>query len=234
MCGFLDAGSAAQPSPRRARYSRRMLTRHALAGLFLLPITALTACGSAGEPAAAPTGDATCAYVKDAMGAARDAKLPEGEPTVTGEQHLTITTSQGAIPITLDADASPCTVNSFVSLAAQGYYDGTTCHRFINDFMLQCGDPSATGSGGPGYSFADELTGDETYDVGTIAMANAGPDTNGSQFFMMVADYPLPPNYTVFGKVDEAGLAVLAKVNKGGNAADGVAPAPAVDITSVK
>lgn len=211
-----------------------MLKRHALAGLFLLPVSALTACGSAGEPAAAPAGDATCNYVEDSMGAAKEATLPEGEPTVTGDQHLTITTSQGIIPITLDADAAPCTVNSFVSLAAQGYYDDTTCHRFINDFMLQCGDPSALGTGGPGYTFADELTGKESYEVGTVAMANAGPDTNGSQFFMMVSDYPLPPNYTVFGKVDEAGLPILAEINKGGNAADGVAPSPAVDISSVK
>jgi peptidyl-prolyl cis-trans isomerase B (cyclophilin B) len=214
-----------------------MLTRTALAAasLVLIPAAALSACGSGNDTAgpAAQLSDATCSYPSSGE-AAKPAKAPESEPTVKGAQHLTIHTSQGDIPVTLDADAAPCTVNSFLSLAHQGYYDKTTCHRFINDFMLQCGDPSATGMGGPGYEFSDELSGKEKYPLGTIAMANAGPDTNGSQFFMMVADYPLDPNYTVFGKVDPAGLKVLAKVNKGGNGPDGVAPSPAVDITSVK
>lgn len=213
-----------------------MSTRAKLAApLFLLALATLSACSSSkdAEPSAQPDADATCTYAASGD-AAKRADLPEGEPTVKGKQHLVITTSRGAIPVTLDADAAPCTVNSFVSLARQGYYDDTTCHRFITDFMVQCGDPSATGRGGPGYSFADELSGKETYPLGTLAMANAGPNTNGSQFFMMVADYPLDPAYTVFGKVDPAGLEVLAKINKGGNGSDGVAPAPAVDISSVK
>jgi peptidyl-prolyl cis-trans isomerase B (cyclophilin B) len=211
-----------------------MLTRAALAApLLLLP---LAACGSSddGRPAAQPDPEATCSYTEDPMGAARDADLPEAEPSVTGPQKLVISTSRGDIPVTLDGDATPCTVNSFVSLAKQGYFDDTRCHRFINDFMIQCGDPSATGTGGPGYSFADELEGDETYPVGTVAMANAGPDTNGSQFFLMVADYPLDPAYTVFGKVDAPGLKVLKTINEGGNGPDGVAPAPEVVITAVK
>lgn len=221
---------------RPAHYSHRMPIRTKLAApLFLLAVTALSACSSSEDaaPAAKPDTDATCTYGETGS-AAKQADLPEGEPSVKGPQHLVISTSRGDIPVTLDADAAPCTVNSFVSLARQGYFDGTTCHRFINDFMIQCGDPSATGSGGPGYQFADELTGKETYPLGTIAMANAGPDTNGSQFFMMVADYPLDPAYTVFGKVDSDGLAVLAKINEGGNGPDGTAPKPAVDITSVK
>lgn len=203
------------------------------APLFLLALSGLSACGSSDESAAGAQPEAACSYVATGR-AAKQADLPSDEPTVKRPQHLVISTSRGDIPVTLDAEAAPCTVNSFVSLARQGYFDGTTCHRFINDFMLQCGDPSATGTGGPGYSFADELTGKETYPLGTLAMANAGADTNGSQFFMMVADYPLDPNYTVFGKVDPAGLAVLAAVNKGGNGPDGVAPSPAVDISSVK
>lgn len=205
------------------------------APLFLLAVTALSACGSSddGSPAARADSDPSCSYVATGN-ASKKADRPEGEPSVTGKQHLVISTSRGEIPVTLDANAAPCTVNSFVSLAHQGYFDGTTCHRFINDFMIQCGDPSATGSGGPGYQFDDELTGTETYPLGTLAMANAGANTNGSQFFMMVADYPLDPAYTVFGKVDPAGLAVLAKINEGGNGPDGVAPSPAVDISSVK
>jgi peptidyl-prolyl cis-trans isomerase B (cyclophilin B) len=211
-----------------------MLPRTTLvAPLLLLALSGVSACGNNGTSAAPSTSDGTCTYTKTGD-AAKRADLPPSEPTVKGPKHLVISTSQGDIPVTLDAGAAPCTVNSFVSLAEQGYFDGTTCHRFINDFMVQCGDPSATGRGGPGYSFADELTGKETYPLGTLAMANAGPDTNGSQFFMMVADYPLDPNYTVFGKVDPAGLPVLAKINKGGNGPDGVAPAPAVDISSVK
>lgn len=202
------------------------------APLFLIALTALSACGSSDNGEAA-SDDATCSYTANGA-AAKKADLPSGEPTVNGPQHLVISTSSGEIPVTLDADAAPCTVNSFVSLAKQGYFDGTTCHRFITNFMIQCGDPSATGSGGPGYSFNDELTGKETYPLGTLAMANAGADTNGSQFFMMVADYPLDPNYTVFGTVDPAGLPVLAKINKGGNGPNGIAPSPAVDISSVK
>ena len=101
--------------------------------------------------------------------------------------------------------------------------------------VLQCGDPSASGRGGPGYSYADELDGSETYPAGTLAMANAGPDTNGSQFFLVYADTKLPPSYTVFGQMDEAGLAVVEAIAaKGavGGGGDG-APAEAVTISSI-
>ena len=99
--------------------------------------------------------------------------------------------------------------------------------------MLQCGDPSASGTGGPGYSFADELSGSETYPAGTLAMANSGPDTNGSQFFIVLADADLPPAYTVFGTVDAAGLKVAQDIEADGNGPDGVAPAKDVVIESV-
>ena len=100
-------------------------------------------------------------------------------------------------------------MNSFVSLAEQGFYDDTPCPRIGDQEgfgILQCGDPTGTGAGGAGYSFADELSGDETYPAGTLAMANAGPDTNGSQFFLVFRDSQFPPSYTVFGTIDEAGL----------------------------
>ncbi|MCO5216212.1 MAG: peptidylprolyl isomerase [Thermomicrobiales bacterium] len=97
---------------------------------------------------------------------------------------------------------APNTVNNFVNLVKEGYYDNTPFHRVIKGFMLQGGDPTGTGMGGPGYKFADEPV-KKQYTKGTIAMANAGPNTNGSQFFIMHADYPLPPNYTIFGKVVE-------------------------------
>jgi cyclophilin family peptidyl-prolyl cis-trans isomerase len=92
-------------------------------------------------------------------------------------------------------------VNNFLFLAAQGFYDGVIFHRVIPGFMVQGGDPTGTGRGGPGYKFRDELDGPGTYTRGTVAMANAGPNTNGSQFFIMHRDYGLPHNYTIFGKV---------------------------------
>ena len=116
--------------------------------------------------------------------------------------------------LALDRAAAPCTVNSFAALVQQGFYNDTSCHRLVDRgiFVLQCGDPTGTGTGGPGYRYADELAGNETYPAGTVAMANAGPDTNGSQFFLVWADTQLSPNYTVFGKMDEASLAVVAAI----------------------
>lgn len=129
-----------------------------------------------------------------------------------GEVRAHIMTSCGEIVVRLDPAAAPNTVNNFAFLAGQGYYDGTVSHRIIPGFMYQAGDPTATGSGGPGYQFEDELPpADFTYTRGTIAMANAGPNTNGSQFFIMFQDTPLPPNYSVFGQV-ESGLDVLDKI----------------------
>lgn len=119
---------------------------------------------------------------------------------------ITINTNKGDIVIeTYDADA-PKTVENFVSLISKGFYDGVIFHRIIEGFMIQGGDPTGTGTGGPGYKFADELdpsTGSYKggYVRGTVAMANAGPDTNGSQFFIMHKDTPLPHSYTIFGKV---------------------------------
>lgn len=109
-------------------------------------------------------------------------------------------TSHGTMVVEFYVDDAPNTVNNFVNLVKEGYYDNTPFHRIIKGFMLQGGDPTGTGSGGPGYRFADEPV-KKPYTKGTIAMANAGPNTNGSQFFIMHADYPLPPNYTIFGKV---------------------------------
>jgi peptidyl-prolyl cis-trans isomerase B (cyclophilin B) len=167
-----------------------------------------------------PTG-VTCDYPDDPRGAAKEVETPPTDATVSGEVPVTFETSVGTFNATLDAAATPCTVNSFVSLADQGYFDGTTCHRMTTDgiYVLQCGDPDATGGGGPGYSFADELSGAETYGPGTLAMANAGPDTNGSQFFIVYADTDLPPSYAVFGSVDEATVELVQGV-----ADDGTTP----------
>lgn len=109
-------------------------------------------------------------------------------------------TEKGNITIVLTADKTPITVNNFVSLAKKGFYDNTIFHRIMKGFMIQGGDPKGDGTGGPGYQFADEPF-EGAYTRGVVAMANAGPNTNGSQFFIMHADYALPKNYVIFGKV---------------------------------
>ncbi|MBA2576747.1 MAG: peptidylprolyl isomerase [Euzebyaceae bacterium] len=115
----------------------------------------------------------------------------------------TITTSCGVIEVELYSSESPVTANSFAFLAGEGFYDATVVHRVVPGFVVQMGDPTGTGTGGPGYSFADELAAarNRRYPRGTLAMANAGPNTNGSQFFICLADAGLPPQYAVFGEV---------------------------------
>ena len=115
----------------------------------------------------------------------------------------TVKTNHGDITIELLPERSPQTVNNFVFLARDGFYDGVIFHRVIKGFMIQGGDPTGTGMGGPGYKFRDELEGDGAYTRGTVAMANSGPNTNGSQFFIMHKDVGLPHSYTIFGKVTD-------------------------------
>ena len=119
-------------------------------------------------------------------------------------------TSMGTMTISLDSASAPLTVNSFVFLARYHYYEGIVFHRIIKGFVCQGGDPTGTGTGGPGYKFRDELEGDGTYSRGTVAMANSGPNTNGSQFFIMHKDVGLPHSYTIFGKVTDGIEAVDA------------------------
>ena len=131
-------------------------------------------------------------------------KSPPGPPEMTINPKKLYTailhTDKGDIEITLNAKETPITTNNFVSLARSGFYNSTPFHRVIRGFMIQGGDPKGDGTGGPGYKFNDEpITG--AYLRGTVAMANAGPNTNGSQFFIMHADYPLPKNYVIFGSV---------------------------------
>jgi peptidyl-prolyl cis-trans isomerase B (cyclophilin B) len=221
-----------------------------LAGLAIAASLALAGCGSDSDgdtaadtaptsaPASASAGT-SCTYTDDGRGASKEVDPPAAEATESGQVAVTIATSAGDIKAELDADAAPCTVHSFVSLAEQGYFDSTSCHRLTTAgiAVLQCGDPTGTGSGGPGYSFPDELSGDETYAAGTLAMANAGADTNGSQFFVVYGDTQLDPAYTVFGTIDDASIAVVQKVADAGtdNAfGDGDGhPTTPVDITSV-
>jgi cyclophilin family peptidyl-prolyl cis-trans isomerase len=115
---------------------------------------------------------------------------------------VTLTTTEGEITVELDTTNTPITANNFAFLAKDGFYDNTIFHRALAGFMIQGGDPTGTGTGSPGYRFADEYLEGE-YKRGTIAMANSGPGTNGSQFFVMHADYALPNNYVIFGMVTE-------------------------------
>jgi cyclophilin family peptidyl-prolyl cis-trans isomerase len=146
----------------------------------------------------------------------------------------TIQTSEGDIEVELFADEAPRTVNNFVFLARQRFYDGLIFHRTIRGFMIQTGDPTGTGRGGPGYRFGDEPV-RRRYTRGIVAMANAGPNTNGSQFFIMHADYGLPPNYSIFGEV-AAGLDVVDRIasaptKPGGEGSQPVNPARIESVT---
>ena len=122
----------------------------------------------------------------------------------------TLETSKGTVTVELFASEAPNTVNNFVFLARDGFYDGTTFHRIVKDFMIQGGDPNGDGTGSPGYKFADEKV-TRDYKRGIVAMANVGPDTNGSQFFIMHKDYDLPKNYVIFGQVGQ-GIEVVDKI----------------------
>ncbi|MGO1446827.1 peptidylprolyl isomerase [Corynebacterium casei] len=177
--------------------------------------------------------------------AANDATVPNGDDISTeGTVTVNFTTNQGEIPMELDRALAPCAVNAITDLVDQGYYDDTICHRMTTGGLavLQCGDPTGSGSGGPGFQFANEYPTDELDDTavqsiyprGSIAMANAGPDTNGSQFFLNYADSTLAPDYTYFGNVTEEGLETLdaiAETGVEGGASDG-APAEEVRIES--
>ena len=132
------------------------------------------------------------------------AKQPAPQTDSSKIYRATITTGRGQIVMDLDPQLAPNTVNNFVGLARDGYYDGLTFHRVVPEFVIQGGCPEGTGSGGPGYKFADEPVKDE-YTLGAVAMANAGPDTNGSQFFVCIDDCrrKLAPSYNLFGHVVE-------------------------------
>jgi peptidyl-prolyl cis-trans isomerase B (cyclophilin B) len=196
---------------------------------------------------------ANCAYPATTEPASKPNKPPRSGrvPTDPARVSASMTTSGGNVGLQLDNGKAPCTVNSFASLAQQGYFDGTTCHRLTTSSelgVLQCGDPSGTGQGGPGYRFANEyptnqyrlsdpaLQNPVVYPRGTVAMANAGSGTNGSQFFLVYADSMLPPTYTAFGKIDATGLATLDKIAAAGvdGGTDDGKPAKTVTIQSVR
>jgi peptidyl-prolyl cis-trans isomerase B (cyclophilin B) len=189
-----------------------------------------------------------CQYPATTEPASKPVKPPQNGriPTEPALISATITTSQGPVGLELDNGRTPCTVNNFTSLAKQGFFDNTTCHRLTTTpdlGVLQCGDPTGTGTGGPGYRFPNEYPTNQyrltdpalkipvLYPRGTLAMANSGPGTNGSQFFLVYKESQLPPTYTVFGAIDTAGLATLHTVAAAGVAGGSDDGKPILDVT---
>ncbi|WP_099244581.1 peptidylprolyl isomerase [Mycobacterium sp. shizuoka-1] len=224
-------------------------------GAGLPPRTITAGPGSTQLPPFAPPANlgANCQYPATATPADKPARAPRTGrvPTSPATVDATLVTNAGPLVLHLDNAKAPCTVNSFVSLAQQGYFDGTPCHRLTDSrslSVLQCGDPTGTGSGGPGYRFANEYPTNQyrpfdpalkqpvMYPRGTLAMANAGPDTNGSQFFIVYRDSMLPPTYTAFGQVDKTGFGIvddIAATGIAGGADDGK-PAKPVTVKSIR
>jgi peptidyl-prolyl cis-trans isomerase B (cyclophilin B) len=212
--------------------------------------------GSSATPAATPSATASptpsptpttaaepathCTYISNPP-AARTVTVPPATPDYKATYQATITTNRGPIVIDLLNSKATCTVNSFVHLAEAGFYNKTPCPRLSSSespYMLQCGDPTGTGSGGPGYEFASENLDGATYPAGTLAMATTGAlDGNGSQFFLVYQNSSLPPDYTPFGKI-VSGLNILQNVGKRGygpplSSVGGGAPKESVEIESV-
>lgn len=190
------------------------------------------------KPTLAPQADASECPATDGSEAASQV-FTEYPPTcidVTKQYTAEIVTNLGAMTVELYADKAPFAVNSFVTLAHYHYFDGISCHRIIPQFVAQCGDPSGDGTGGPGYSFPDELPQAGDYQIGSLAMANSGPDTNGSQFFIITGPngVALPPSYTLFGMITKGLDTTVPALDAVGNPdANGVPPLEPVTIESV-
>jgi peptidyl-prolyl cis-trans isomerase B (cyclophilin B) len=196
------------------------------------PSPSATSASPSQAPSASPAavnGSGVCEYFLSGNAARPVARPPTTGVPTSGTTSYLLSMTNGAVTITLDWAKAPCTVNSFVSLAEQGYFDDTQCHRLADSgiFILQCGDPTGTGKGGPGYEFANETDGTETYTEGTVAMANGGPGSNGSQFFLVWADstsLDKKRNFTIFGDMDKASrdvVASMAEEGQDGRNADG-------------
>jgi peptidyl-prolyl cis-trans isomerase B (cyclophilin B) len=174
--------------------------------------SASTAASAQAEPAT------SCSYHTSGT-AARNVGLPPAKPDYKAAYQATIHTNRGDVVIDLLNSKATCTVDSFVYLAAKKYFNNTPCHRLTTTsplYVLQCGDPTGTGSGGPGYEFNNENLAGAKYTAGTIAMANSGPNTNGSQFFIVYKNSTLAPSYTPFGEVVK-GLGIIQNVAKAGS-----------------
>ena len=200
--------------------------------------TAATTAATTTAPATAAKNAYPCTFTKSGT-AARKVSIPTNKkPAKTGTVSLAVVTTRGNMTFTLNRKTGPCAVESMLSLVQQKYYDKTPCHRLVNSgiYVLQCGDPTGKGTGGPGYTVNDEYTGKEAYGPGVIAMANTGaPNSTGGQFFIIYKNSTagLAKTYTVIGTVT-SGLGVVDKVAAGGLAADKTAPKLPITITSIK
>jgi len=210
---------------RTAQWASGAVVLLVLAGIVAFTVAHLTSSNASASskltPSASPSPASsgtptTCTYTPSPP-ASRNVGLPPAKPDLKATYQATIKTNRGDIVINLLNSKAPCTVNSFVHLASKSYFSNTNCHRLVTSgiFVLQCGDPTGSGSGGPGYRFADENLAGATYPAASVAMANAGPGTNGSQFFLVYKNTKLPPNYTPFGTI-VAGLNVIQKVAAAG------------------
>jgi len=239
-----------------------MNNRHEHAGTTAAPATTTssspqTTTAASPQPGAVPplppfkpsaSLGADCQYPATKAAPAKDVTPPRtGKvPTDTAQVSASMMTNQGPVGLLLANNESPCTVNSFASLAGQKYFDKTQCHRLTTSKtlgVLQCGDPQGNGTGGPGYQFANEYPTDQyppndpkldepvLYPRGTLAMANAGPGTNGSQFFLVYRDSQLRPQFTVFGTIQADGLATLDKIAAAGVKGGGEEGPPATEVT---
>lgn len=227
-CGDTDDGDVADQTDQIADTPAASDTEAA-------PSTDPTNDGAGGGVEGLPPIDAGCEDLPDTDESTRS--FAEAPPMCLDEDATytaTVITSAGTITIDLDQSAAPTTVNSFVFLARNNYFDDTVCHRIIQEFVVQCGDPTATGTGGPGYSFQDELPETGEYQVGSIAMANSGPDTNGSQFFIITGESgaALPPLYSLFGQT--ADLGVVSEMNAQGSLDPSGVPSTELRIESVE
>ncbi len=199
--------------------------KRSLVPLVLTGVLALAGCGDSGSSTPAAIGPTTCAAADGSSPSVTS--FSEAPPMCLddGVAYVAlIETNYGILHVDLRADIAPITVNSFVNLARYHYFDNTTCHRAIQNFVVQCGDPTGTGFGGPGYDIPDELDQIEPYRFGALAMANSGvPDSGGSQWFIITGDDGalLPPNYTLFGQVIDDDFGIVAQLEAVSNPGDG-------------
>jgi len=233
----------------RRRRRLQVITSVVVGALVVVGVVALSRVGSGGSPSAAPSttpqasasttpstptngAPASCEYRQQGTAARRVGVPPSSAPTTPATSTAVIVLNGKPVTVQLLDAKAPCTVNSFTHLAKAGYYNNTPCHRLTKGSLavLQCGDPTGTGTGGPGYMFNDENLVAATYPAGTVAMANSGPNTNGSQFFIVYANSSLPPSYTPFGTVVH-GLDVVQAIAAKGVKGGGTDGAPAQKVT---
>ncbi|UVS78255.1 peptidylprolyl isomerase [Actinokineospora sp. UTMC 2448] len=232
-CASTVSGSASGSGSTTERTTtERTTTSTAPAGDVDVPASIPTELAPMPKRTTALPAKVDCEYrTEQGAAPAKDVDAPPATGvSAQGTAAATIALGGGDVAVTLDRALAPCAVNNFVSLAKQGYYDDTTCHRLTTAEslqVLQCGDPTGTGSGGPGYTFDDEVFPELEYGRGMLAMANAGTGsdgngTNGSQFFIVYGACEIPPNYTVFGSIDAASMAVVDEIAKAGTVSEGM------------